>query len=129
MIKAAHFSRSVQERSNFTIHRNVYARNNERQIRMRYNNRTIDITNNVNYGWGWFEGGAAGLDLPSDSGYSPSINVEQNIYHHVQSKGSADNAILFDSRSFPGDIFFSGNRLPAGENDAVSTSAQIPIPA
>lgn len=43
--------------------------------------------------------------------------------------GAEDNAVLFDSRSFPGDIFFSGNRLPAGENDAVSTSAQIPIPA
>jgi hypothetical protein len=96
---------------------------------MRYNNRSIDITNNVIYGWGWFEGGAAGLDLPSDPGYSPSINVENNIYHYVQSKGSEDNAILFDARSFPGDIFFSGNQLPVGENDAVSTSAQIPIPA
>jgi hypothetical protein len=129
MIKAAHFSRDSDVRENFTIHGNVYARNNERQIRMRYNNRSIDITNNVVYGWGFYEGGAAGLDLPSDPGYSPSINFENNIYHLVPGNGSGDNAIIFNSGSFPGDIFFNGNQLPSGENDAVSTAGRTPIPA
>ena len=129
MIKAAHFSRNTQVRQNFTIHRNVYARNNERQIRMRYNNRRIDFTNNVIYGWGWFEAGAAGLDLPSDAGYTPSINIENNIYHHVSPHGSPDDAIIFNSSSFPGSIYFNGNSLPQGENDAISTAGRTSIPA
>ena len=128
MIKAAHFSRDSQVRTNFTIHRNVYARNNERQVRMRYDNHRIDITNNVVYGWGWFEGGAAGLDLPSDPGFRPSINVQNNVYHHVQPHGSPDDAIILNSDTFAGDIFFSGNVLPLGENDAISTAARTEIP-
>jgi hypothetical protein len=127
-IKAAHFSRPSQDRENFTIHRNVYARNNERQLRLRYNNRRIDFSNNVIYGWGWFEAGAAGLDLPSDPGYAPSLNIENNIYHYVSGFGTEDDAVKLESGSFPGAIFFAGNRLPPAENDAVSTSARVSIP-
>ncbi len=129
MVKAAHFSRSVQDRENFTIHRNVYARNNERQLRMRYNNRQIDFSNNVIYGWGWFEGGGAGLDLPSDAGYTPSLNIENNMYHFVSGFGRPDDAVKLNSSTFPGSIFFSGNQFPVGENDAVSTSGRTTIPA
>jgi hypothetical protein len=129
MVKPAHLSRNVQDRENITLHANVFARNNERQVRIRYNNRNLDITNNVVYGWGFFEGGATGLDITSDSGYSPSINIENNIYHYVQGNGSPDDAVRFNSRTFPGDIYFAGNDFPAGEDDAISTSGRTPIPA
>lgn len=129
-IQGGHFSRETPpNRERITMARNVYARNNERQLRMRYDNRSIDIVNNVVYGWGWFEGGAAGLDLPSDPGYRPSINVEGNVYHFVPGlSGNADEAVILDPSAFPGDIYFSGNILPRGEDDAQSTAARTPTP-
>jgi hypothetical protein len=128
MIKPMHFSLNSEVRQNITMYGNVFARNNERQVRMRYNNVNIDIVNNVIYGWGYYEGGDSGLDIPSDPGYNASVNVENNIYYYVLGNGSPDNAILFNSGTFPGSVYFANNTVPAGENDNVSSGPRAVIP-
>jgi len=131
-IQGQHFSNvTPPNRERISLHHNVYARINERQTRMRYDNRQVDFVNNVVYGWAWFEAGGAGMTLPSDPGYQPSLNVEDNYYHFVAGLpggGDGDDALEFDRASFPGSVYFDGNVWPAAENDAVSTSARIPIP-
>jgi pectate lyase len=131
-VTACHLSTGdeSQIRRRISFHHNVFARNNERQIRLRHNNQLIDYVNNVIYGWGWFESGAAGLHIAYDSGeVNPSINVVNNVFHHVSGLGSSeDSAVIFERGASEGDVYFSGNLLPAGEDDAVSTSGQLPIP-
>lgn len=132
-VQGNHFSNETPpNRERISFHHNVYARINERQTRMRYDNRQVDFVNNVIFGWAWFEAGGAGLTLPSDPGFQASVNVEDNYYHFVSGLpggGDGDDAIEFDDATFPGDVFFDGNVLPAAENDAVSTSPRIAIPA
>jgi len=129
-IKMCHLSNSDEIRERISFHHNVFARNNERQIRMRHHNELIDFVNNVVYGWGWFEGGAAGLSIDSNTGVSneeyPKLNVENNVFHYVPGlHGDEDDAVV---RTINGEIFFSGNSFPAGEVDAGSTSARHVIP-
>ena len=132
-VAACHLSTGDTDkaRRRISIHHNVFAHNNERQIRMRHNNQLIDFVNNVIYGWGWMESGASGLHIAYDSGETnPSANVVNNVYHYVSGlSGSQDSAIIFESGSSVGDVYFSGNLLPGGENDAVSTSGQLSIPS
>ncbi len=125
-----HYSESSTSRDGISVYRNVYARNNERQPKIRYQTTRVDYVNNVVYGWGWIEGGAAGLTLQiGGSQYTPSGNIENNIHHYVAGlHGSEDDALFIDGTLY-GDWYFSGNRWPAGENDNVSTSAQVAIPA
>ena len=129
-VKSQHYSESGGVRDAITIYRNVYARNNERQPKIRYNTTRVDFVNNVIYGWGWIEGGATGMRLQvGGSAYSPSGNIQNNIAHYVPGlNGSADEALVVDIPLY-GDWYFSGNRWPEGENDAVSTSGIIDIPA
>jgi pectate lyase len=127
-----HFSlETPPNRERVSIHHNVYARLNERQPRMRYDNLQVDIVNNVIYGWGWYNSGGRGLSLPTDPGYQPTINVEDNYYHFVPGLpgGDADDAVEFNSATHPGDVYFDGNIFPAAENDDVSTSPRITIPS
>ena len=128
-IQGQHFSRSSGERDAITVYRNVYAKNNEGQPRIRYNTTRLEFVNNVIYGWGWFEGGASGMTVKvGGSQYSPSANIENNIYHYVSGlHGNPDNALIIDGEPF-GDWFFAGNDWPSGENDDVSTSGRIAIP-
>ncbi len=130
-IKMCHLSNSDYVRKNISFHHNVFAKNNERQIRMRHHNELVDFVNNVVYGWGWFEGGAAGFSIDENIGVSnedfPVMNVENNIYHFVAGlHGEEDEAIR---RVVNGKIYFSGNRFPDGEKDDNSTSDKHTIPA
>jgi Calx-beta domain/Pectate lyase len=131
-IQGNHFSNETPpNRERISFHHNVYARLNERQTRMRYDNLQVDFVNNVVYGWAWYEGGGRGLMLPSDPGYHPTLNVEDNNYHFVAGlpgAGSGDDAIEIDSATFPGSVYFNGNVVPAAENDAVSTGPRTPLP-
>jgi hypothetical protein len=131
-IQGNHFSNETPpNRERISFHHNVYARLNERQTRMRYDNLQVDFVNNVVYGWSWYEGGGRGLMLPSDPGYHPTLNVEDNNYHFVAGlpgAGSGDDAIEIDGATFPGSVYFNGNVVPAAENDAVSTGPRTPIP-
>ena len=124
-----HYSESSSARDAITVYRNVYARNNERQPKIRYNTTRVDYVNNVVYGWGWMEAGASGLFLRvGGSQYSPSGNIENNIYHYVPGlNGSPDNALKIEGTLF-GAWYFNGNQWPLGENDAISTSGQVNIP-
>jgi hypothetical protein len=128
---ALHLSHDDSLRERISFHHNVFARNNERQIRMRHQNGVLDFVNNVVYGWGWEGCAARALDFPSgsiDDNEWPKINVEKNRYHHVPGLacGDADDAV---TRDVPGRIYFDGNSFPAGETDAVSSSPRHPIPA
>ena len=118
-------------RERFSIHHNVFARNNERQIRIRHDNQLIDYVNNVVYGWGWFEGGGRGLDIHYDSGETnPSLNVIGNVFHYVAGlKGAPDGAIEFNRGSDEGNVYFEDNKLPAGLADGKSSGGKLSIPS
>ncbi len=129
--KACHFSNADFIRERISIHHNVYAKNNERQIKMRYKNDLIDYVNNTVYGWGWYEGGASGLYIGSNEDISneeyPKLNVENNIYHFVPDLDGKENDAIV--RDIEGRIYFNGNRFPEGETDDNSTSPQHVIPS
>jgi hypothetical protein len=131
-ITALHLSGGGR-RERISFHHNVFARNNERQIRLRHDTQTIDYVNNVVYGWGWFEGGGYGLIIPHDPGEAnPSMNVVNNVFHWVPSTphGDGDDAIVVESGPDRGAVYFDGNVVPRGENDdGTSTSGPLPIPA
>lgn len=119
-----------QIRQRISVHHNVFARNNERQIRLRHDSRMIDFVNNVVYGWGWHEGGGSGLDIAYDSGeINPSLNVVGNVFHFVEGRrGLRNQAIKFAKGPSTAPVFFSGNLVPAGESDNVSTGERLVIP-
>jgi pectate lyase len=125
---ALHLSQEDDVRARISLHHNVFAFNNERQVRMRHHNELIDFVNNVIYGWGWISGGGAGLDIDTNTGVSnnefPKLNVENNYY--LAANGSSNRAI---ERAIPGRIYFNGNIFPSGETDATSTSSRWAIPA
>jgi pectate lyase len=132
-VQGQHFSlETPPNRERISFHHNLYARLNERQTRARYDNLQVDFVNNVIYGWGWIESGGRGMALPTDPGYHATINVEDNYYHFVPGLpggGDGDDALEFDSANYPGSVYFDGNVFPAAENDDISTSPRIPIPA
>ena len=110
---------------------NVFARNNERQVKFRFHNEQIDFVNNVIYGWGWMEGGASGLWIAYDAGQrNTSINVISNFFHHVPGlHGRAGNAVIFDRGAAEGRVYFEGNIVPVGEDDVKSNALSgSPVP-
>ena len=119
-IQGQHYSQSGGLRQRITIYKNVYARLNERQPRIRYNTQQLDFIGNVIYGWGWYEGGAAGMNIDAGAGV-PTANVEQNIYHYVTGlNGSADDALVVSDLA--GSWFFANNSWPANESQGDSTT-------
>lgn len=130
-VAALHLSETNTTRERISFHHNVFARNNERQIKVRHLNQDLDFVNNVVYGWGWMTAGASGLHFDTStvapaSSY-PKMNVEGNVYHYVTGlAGGPDDAII---RSVSGQVYFAGNIFPSGERDASSSSARHPIPA
>jgi pectate lyase len=126
-VTALHFSRPQDVRENVSIHHNVFARNNERQIRIKYDSR-LDFVNNVVWGWGWMSSGGAGLNVDTTYSVDPTLNVINNYYY--ASHGSADDAIRLDGGAGTSKIYMSGNIVPSGERDAVSTTpTPMPVPA
>jgi hypothetical protein len=126
---AAVFS-SDHLRRNISVHHNVFANNNERQIKTNQRNEMIEYINNVVYGWGWHVPTGSALDLDAQ-GYTsthPMINVINNRFHFVSGlNGGANQAIV---RHGTGRVFFAGNIVPAGESDVTSSSsAQHVIPS
>ncbi len=117
-------------RDRVSFHHNVFAGNNERQIRIRHASTDIDYRNNVVYGWGWFEGGAAGLHIAYDAGETnPSLNVVANAFVFVPGTAGAENdAIVFERGPDEGNVFFADNLVPAGEGDDVSTGPELAVP-
>ena len=127
-IQGQHFSQSGGLRERLTIYNNVYYGVNERQPRIRYDTRQLDFVNNVVYGWGWFEGGAAGMHLEIGGfQYSPSANIENNVYYYVSGlAGDQDDALQVDGTLY-GDWYFAGNVWPSGEStgDDAGNSGRI----
>lgn len=132
-ITALHFSTAdiSQSRERFSFHHNVFAGNNERQIRIRHHNSQIDYVNNVVYGWGWFEAGGYGLHVHHDPGETnTSMNVVANVFHFVSGLNAGeDDAVQFERGADEGTVYFEGNIVPAGESDDASNGPAQTIPA
>jgi hypothetical protein len=82
------------------------------------------------WGWGWFEGGAAGLHVAYDDGENnPSLNVVGNVFHFVPGlDGDEDDAVLWERGPDVGTLYFGDNIVPAGESDNVSNGDPLEIP-
>ena len=126
---ALHLSREEDVKENISIHHNVFARNNERQIRLKDDSR-VDYVNNVVYGWGWYGGGGKGLNIDNTYTVDPTINVVNNRFHHVATpNGSPGNAIVYAGGVGSAKVFMSGNIVPSAETDTASTSSAMPVPS
>lgn len=130
--KALHLSRAEDIRENISFHHNVFARNQERQIRIKYDSRA-DYVNNVIYGWGWGGCAAAGLNIDTSYDVDPTINVIANVFHYVSGTGCGgqDDAIVYSGNGTDtAKVFMSGNLVPAQERDTAGTvGTPMPIPA
>ena len=129
-VAALHFSEASTTRQRISLHHNVFARNNERQIRLRYQNGVVDFVNNVVYGWGWVACSGAGLEFAAGSANDnewPKINIENNYYLNVPGTpcGGGNGAI---DREVTGKIYFSGNTFPPQETDTASSSPRHALP-
>lgn len=131
-ITANHFSMQTAQRSNFSVHHNLFMGNNERQIRLRHDNRSIDFVNNVIYGWGWMEANGYGMTVISDNNqFFPSVNIIGNVFHYLSGNyGSPNDAIIIDINNGPSQIYFADNIVPSSETDPQTmgtiTAVQIP---
>lgn len=126
-VTALHFSRQEDVRENVSIHHNVFGRNNERQIRIKYDSR-LDFVNNVVWGWSWMSTGGAGLNIDTTYSVDPTINAINN--HYFTAHGSPDEAVRFDGGVGTAKVYMSGNIVPDGERDVTSTvSSPMPVPA
>jgi pectate lyase len=129
---ALHLSRAEDIRENISFHHNVFARNRERQIRIKYDSRA-DYVNNVVYGWGWGGCGAAGLNIDTSHTVDPTINVVGNVFHYVSDTGCGgpDDAIVYSGNGTDAaTVFMRDNIVPAQERDAAGTvETPMPIPA
>lgn len=127
---ALHLSRAEDVRDSISIHHNVFAFNNERQIRTKYDSRT-DYVNNVVYGWGWYECGGIGLDIDTTYTVDPTINVVNNRFHLPAGTacGAPDGAVVYSGGRGSALVYMSGNMTPAGETDSGTTSTPMAVPA
>jgi len=119
-----------ETRDRISIHHNVFAKNNERQVRVKDNTR-LDYVNNVVYGWGWFEGLNGSLFIVYDQGaVNPSLNVEDNVLLWVATPHGDPNEAIYAPRGVSqGQVYYNGNLLPPQEGDNMSTGGRNPIPS
>jgi pectate lyase len=126
---ALHLSREVDVKENISVHHNVFARNNERQIRLKDDSR-VDYVNNVVYGWGWYGSGGKGLNIDTSYSVDPTINVVNNRFVHVNTPyGSAGSAIFYQGGTGTAKVFMSGNIVPSAETDSGTVATPMPVPA
>lgn len=125
-IAALHFSNADFVRDNISIHHNVFARNTERQVRIKYDSK-LDFVNNVVWGWGWIGGGGRGMDIDTTWSVDPTVNMVGNYYHAAN--GSANDAVIYSGGTGTAAVYMSGNILPTGETDRTgTTSTPMPVP-
>lgn len=115
-----------QMRERITFHHNVFAKNNERQIRVRHANRDIEFINNLVFGWGWQDWGGSGLDIAYDTGEeNPSLSVIGNIFHHVPQRTSKpDEGVKWQRGTNEGKVYFEDNLADSAETEAVSNTTK-----
>ena len=130
------FTGDAFERTRISMHHNVYAKNSERQPKIKSKTTMVDLVNNVVYGWSWIEGGGKGLQLepPDNPGLAnpniyPSANIIGNVYHNAY---GVDYWGLKRTNS-PGElciglIYFEGNIFPDVEDEDYDTSTKLVIP-
>lgn len=111
-------------RERITFHHNIFAKNNERQIRIRHANREIEFINNLVFGWGWQDWGGSGLHIAYDAGEeNPSLSVIGNLYHHVPQRTSKpDEGIKWERGDDEGRVYFEDNLINAAETEVVSNT-------
>lgn len=128
-VKALHLSHEASIKENISIHHNVFAKNNERQIRLKDDSKA-DYVNNVVYGWGWYGSGGKALNIDTSGTPDPTINVVNNYFRHVSGYGSASSAIYYQGDGTgSAKVYMSGNIVPSSETDAGGTiSSPNPVP-
>ena len=116
-----HLSHEASVKERISIHHNVFAKNNERQIRLKDDSK-VDYVNNVVYGWGWYASGGKGVNIDTSGTPDPVINIVNSYLHHVAGVGNASAAIYYqgDGRG-DAKVYMSGNILPSGETDTTGT--------
>jgi pectate lyase len=115
---------------NISVHHNVFAQNQERQVKVR-GDAEVDYVNNVVYGWGWQGCSARGLQIDSVDPIDPRINAEHNVFHHVTSGVSCidgNGGIVFQNGVGGSQAYFNGNIVPPTETNGISTALRLPIP-
>lgn len=117
-----------QTRERISFHHNLFARNNERQIRIRHANRDIEFFNNIVFGWGWHEWGGSGLHIAYDKGeINPSLAVIGNVFHFVPNRtAKPSEGIQWERGPDEGAVFFADNLLHLEEKDAISNISVQP---
>lgn len=130
-VSSTSFHPEVHVVRRISVHHNVFADNNEGQVKLHANVLDVDYVNNVVFGWGSVEKGASGIFIVHAAGQPhASANIEKSVFHWVQGYfGDGDSAIVFGEGASAGSFYFAGNTLPSTELDAVSTVARLPIPA
>ncbi|RME57409.1 MAG: hypothetical protein D6780_08460, partial [Candidatus Dadabacteria bacterium] len=136
---------------NISIHHNVWAKNNERNPQVRYQNDLIDYVNNVVYHWsthGWGYGlrvrsiqqsnygnGISNLNivnnyfLPAPGRYPANAIIYGNVAGNSDDEGSGDHANCNDPAnpipdSTLGSLYVVGNILPQETVDCYSTVSE-----
>jgi len=112
-------------RDQISIHHNLFANNEERQPLVRGQSRTIDIRNNIIFGWNDAAEGGNGIQIDATSGETPSLNMVSNIIMHPD--GLFGDAALVMTNPGRGVIFAEGNRLPPDESDMRTATTEVAI--
>jgi hypothetical protein len=126
------------ERTGFSIFRNAFIENAERNPQLRGLIRSLEIVNNVVYGWGVY-----GVRKKSEVGEAKiDVNLIRNTFIDSQGKGQSALIYLGDvapasclaqgtlyTKSTMGKLWVTGNTLPSTNCDQYSTvSAPLTIP-
>ncbi len=147
----SHYPAPFQTRQRISMHHNVYAKNGERNPQIRADVRDFDYVNNIIYDWGYFgEGGGYGIRIKNNPGepkvngnfinnwFEPTIRPAWAlVYGTVPGADANDGGPAVPppqgtvvTNSLMGDLFVSGNLLPAENEDHYSTvGAPLPVPA
>ncbi len=118
-----------QTRRRISFHHNLFARNNERQIRIRHAAADVEFVSNLVYGWGVMDWGGSGLHIAYDAGETnPSLAIVGNIFHFVPARtAKPDEGVRWERGPDEGRVYFRDNRVPPEEREAdVGTAGDEP---
>jgi pectate lyase len=113
-------------RKDISIHHNVWAKNGERQPRLYRDCDTIDVVNNVVYGWDYIGGMRISY---VESVVNPSANIENNVIH-LWANGFYDlpeQGFMFERGEDEGDVYINGNIAPSECPQDGDGSVQVPL--
>jgi pectate lyase len=110
-------------RERLSLHRNVFAGNEERNPQIRGDARTIDFVNNVVYDWTWY-----GTDIRNDPGASVDGNFVGNAFLGDEGTQRPGFSVLNYDDASPGRLWVTDN-LCSPPCSVISTVEEpLPVP-